>query len=388
MFRSLTTRQTVVDLVLAGGFLIASLLAEVSVLGGTANRLAALITACGFTGAVAIRRWSPSLSLGVAWLTALLQMVWVLTPRFSDVAVFVVLYATAAYGSRPVFWTGFASTFVGAGAITGYLLLGPMAFAGERPQVRDFALVGVASLFALLLFWTAGALARTALRAREIRLAQVRAEAEAVAEAQRVRIARDMHDVVAHSLAVMIAQADGARYAAAADPGAATAALATIGSTARSALADVRLLLTELRHRQGDGPQPALADVDELFAQVRAAGVDLRVCRDPALWPARGAALSAAVQLAAYRILQEALTNALRHGDGGPVGVNLGWHADRVELTVRNGVDGPSASSSPVPGHGLIGMRERAHLVGGTLVAGVDGMEFEVHARLPIAPPA
>ena len=169
-----------------------------------------------------------------------------------------------------------------------------------------------------------------AIRARENRDAQRRAEDDKVAEQERVRIARDMHDVVAHSLAVVIAQADGARYASASDPAAATAALGTISSTARSALADVRLLLTQLRHSQGDGPQPTLADLEELYAHVRAAGVELRVDVDPA--PQRRP--PAAVQLAVYRILQEALTNAMRHGDG-RVEVRLAWRPDRVGLEVR-----------------------------------------------------
>ena len=111
-------------------------------------------------------------------------------------------------------------------------------------------------------------------------------------------------------------------------------ALTTISATARSALADVRLLLTQLRHSEGTGPQPTLADLEALYAQVRAAGVELRVDVDPA----PTAQPTAAVQLAVYRILQEALTNALRHGDGGPVVVRLAWHAATgSQLEVRNG---------------------------------------------------
>lgn len=161
----------------------------------------------GFTGALAVRRASPPLSLAIAWIAAVLQMLWAVPPRFADVAVFAVLYATAAYGTRLVFWLGLASAVVGAGVITLYVLLGPLAVGGAQPSVREFGLVLGAALFSLLLSWTAGALARTVL-ARANRLAQVRAQAAAVAEAERVRIARDMHDVVAHSLAVVIAQAD------------------------------------------------------------------------------------------------------------------------------------------------------------------------------------
>ncbi len=191
-----------------------------------------------------------------------------------------------------------------------------------------------------------------------------------------MRIARDMHDVVAHSLAVVIAQADGARYASASDPSAATAALGTISSTARSALADVRLLLTQLRHSQGDGPQPTLADLEELYAHVRAAGVELRVDVDPAP-PAEP---PGAVQLAVYRILQEALTNAIRHGDG-RVAVRLAWGPERVDLEVANAM---KTDAAPSAGHGIIGMRERAQLAGGSLSAeAVDG-DFVVRATIPI----
>ncbi len=348
---------------------------------GTVNRLAALTTVLGFTAALAVRRWSPVLALAVCWIAAIVQMLWAMPPRPADVAVFAVLYATAAYGSRPVFWSGFGSAVAGAVVIALYLLLGPIAIAGDRPSAPEFTLVLVAALVTLLLCWTVGVLVRTAGRARENQLAQLRAQAEAAAEQERVRIARDMHDVVAHSLAVVIAQADGARYAAAGDPAASDRALGTIGSTARSALADVRLLLTQLRHSQGDTPQPTLADTDELYRQLRAAGVDLRVDVDPAP-PAQP---SAPLQLAVYRILQEALTNALRHGDGGPVRVTMAWHADRVELSVRNRMPARTAirTASEGVGHGVVGMRERAQLVGGTVSTGPQGGEFGVHACLP-----
>jgi signal transduction histidine kinase len=224
---------------------------------------------------------------------------------------------------------------------------------------------------------------RAARRARENRLAQEAAEEQTVAEQERTRIARDMHDVVAHSLAVVIAQADGARYAASADPAAATTALTTISATAREALADVRLLLTQLRHSQGEGPQPSLADLEQLYGQVRSAGVDLRVDVDPA--PQGEPATS--TQLAVYRILQEALTNALRHGGPGGVDVSLAWHPDRVDLSVRNDLTPAPAGEKRAPGHGLIGMRERAQLIGGRVDAAPAGPSFLVSGSLPIGAP-
>ncbi|MFB7894071.1 histidine kinase [Microbacterium sp. NPDC056044] len=388
MFRSLKRYQIVVDVSLAVVFFLVTWPIEtLAVTGGLQGSfapppsLASLVNVLIFAGALAVRRLSPGLSLGIAWAGAVLQMGWGRPPGLADIAIFAVLYATAAYGTQLVFWLGFASSFVGALVITIYLVIGPyFGSAGVTWSTIPIALaVLVAAVFALLLSWTIGALVRTAVRARENREAQQRAEAETVAEQERVRIARDMHDVVAHSLAVVIAQADGARYAAAADPAVATDALATISTTARSALADVRLLLGQLRHRQGDGPQPTIADLEELYAQVRTAGVQLRVDVDPAP-PGEP---PAAVQLAVYRILQEALTNALRHGaPEGSVDVRLSWLPDRVELDVRNPVV-PGAQPGR-SGHGIIGMRERAQLAGGRLDAADEGGAFIVRAVIPI----
>lgn len=388
MFRPLKTYQLVVDVSLGVVFfLIAWPIETITVTGGLsvgygpAPSLGSFANALIFAGALAVRRLSPGLGLGLAWTGAVVQMSLGRPPGFADLAIFGVLYATAAYGGSRVYWAGFVSALVGALVITVYLMAGPVfAGGGLSWQTLPLALVMlVAAAFALGLSWTIGALVRTAVRARENREAQQRAEAEAIAEQERVRIARDMHDVVAHSLAVVVAQADGARYAAASDPAVATAALATISGTARSALSDVRLLLGQLRHRQGDGPQPTLADLEELYTHVRAAGVRLRVDVDPAP-PGEP---PAAVQLAVYRILQEALTNALRHGaSGGPVDVRLAWLPDRVELVVRNPL--PPGPPTPKAGHGLIGMRERAQLTGGRLDAAGESGEFVVRAEIPI----
>ncbi len=401
--------QIVVDVVLAVCFFLVAWPIELVLVNWTGVEMrftpvviaiAGATVAALFSIALALRRLSPALALGVAWAGALLQVGLGRPPSFSDLAIFAVLYGTAAYGTRVVYWAGLGSTVLGALIITVYLMADPVFAGGGLSWERlPLALVMlVAAAFALGLSWTIGALVRTAVRARENREAQQRAEAETVAEQERVRIARDMHDVVAHSLAVVIAQADGARYAAASDPAVASQALTTISSTARAALADVRLLLGQLRHQQGDGPQPTIADLEELYAQVRAAGVPLRVDVDPAP-PGEP---PAAVQLAVYRILQEALTNALRHGaSGSPVGVRLAWLADRVELTVHNPLPSSGHPRHPAGvapgdpriapgehaaarGHGLIGMRERAQLVGGRLDAGADSDAFVVRATIPI----
>jgi signal transduction histidine kinase len=381
VFRKLQPYQLIIDVSVAGVFGVIALWSELSGLYDAVTLPESVITCLLMTIALALRRLSPGLALGVAWFGAIAQMALGRPPIVADLAIFAVLYTTAAYGSRFVFWAGFSSSILGAVVITCYLFVVP-GFAGGRLSVVNLPValvVLVAAGFALLLAWTVGALVRTAIRARDTRRLQEQAEADTATEQERVRIARDMHDVVAHSLAVVIAQADGARYAAASDPQASMQALGTISTTARAALADVRLLLGQLRHSQGDGPQPTIADLEALYGQVRAAGVDLRIDVDPT--PAMDP--PAAVQLAVYRILQEALTNAIRHGDGGPVAVRLAWHPDRVDLEVANGLGG-----RPEPlreaGHGLIGMSERASLVGGRLSAGAREGRFVVAGTLPI----
>lgn len=378
--RPLRRYQVITDLSVAGVFALIMLAAELSNGVSAVDDLGAVLLVVAMSAALAMRRLNPGTALALAWAGALLQMAFTRSPSPSDIAIFAVLYTTAAYGSRRVFWAGFASSLVGAVVIAFYLVIMGTGFAFDRVFVVVAVLVAAA--FALLLSWVTGALARTAMRAADNSRAQRRAEAETIAEQERVRIARDMHDVVAHSLAVVIAQADGARYAAQADPTAAGAALTTISSTARSALSDVRMLLTQLRHSQGEGPQPTLADVDTLFSQVRAAGVALSIDIDPAP-PGEP---PAAVQLAVYRILQEALTNALRHGADRRIDVHLGWWPDHVEVVVHNARTVAAGVPTAPPGHGLIGMRERAQLVGGTLIAEPQGEHFVVRATLPIGP--
>ena len=231
MFRALKTHQFVVDVVVAVLLLIVTLpwtLYPESIAypaGSSSSSVwSALPIALILCAALAIRRLGPGLALALAWVAALAQMALGLPPLPVDLAVFGVLYAAAAYGSRVVLWAGLASAFLAAAFISLYIVVPPLLRDGRSllDALGQFVTASlalyVATAFALLLAWAAGALVRTAVRARENRAAQQRAEAETVAEQERVRIARDMHDVVAHSLAVVIAQADGARYAAASDP--------------------------------------------------------------------------------------------------------------------------------------------------------------------------
>jgi signal transduction histidine kinase len=189
-----------------------------------------------------------------------------------------------------------------------------------------------------------------------------------------------MHDVVAHSLAVVIAQADGARYARASDPSAVDDALSAISSTSREALADVRILLSQLRHSEGETPQPTLADLERLLDQLSSSG--LVIIRSET---GVAESLAAGQQLAVYRVVQEALTNVLRHGDTTePARLNFGWDPEGLTITVASAIRAEVLVPPNPVGHGLAGMRERATLAGGTFAAVQDGDRYVVTARLPI----
>lgn len=357
-----------------------------------------LIVVTLFAAALAIRRVSPGAALVVAWVAACAQMLMLRELQPADAAVFVVVYSTAAYGSPPVRWWGLGSAGAGAVLASAYLSVvmplvsgvGPAASPDALGRLMWSGLVFGAALAGLVLAWTIGLLARTVRDSREQgrraeldRREREHAEYRYVVEQERSRIARDMHDVVAHSLAVVIAQADGARFAARTRPEAAVDALQTISGVARVALGDVRSLLGELRHREGGSPQPVLDDLDALVEQVRGAGLDVRRAEHGDRVP-----LGSGHQIAVYRIVQEALTNALRHGDESePVDLALEWDEHGVSVRVENVMrtaeqaDGHEAVS---PRHGIPGMRERAELAGGSFAAEpLPTGRFRVIARIP-----
>jgi signal transduction histidine kinase len=209
---------------------------------------------------------------------------------------------------------------------------------------------------------------------------------ERTARGERARIARELHDVVAHHISMVAVQAETARLATPGMPAAGAERLAAIGDTARAALTEMRRLLGVLREdaetESADRrPQPGLrlGELNELIDESRqAAGTGTRlILHGP---PVR---LDPGVELAAYRIVQEALTNARRHAPGAAVDVELHYTADALRLRVRDNGPG-AAATTPVAGHGLSGMRERAAAVGGELRAGpAAGGGFLVEARLP-----
>jgi signal transduction histidine kinase len=202
----------------------------------------------------------------------------------------------------------------------------------------------------------------------------------AVAE-ERVRIARELHDVVAHAISVIVLQARGGRRSLATDPGETREALDMIEATGSEALAEMRRLLGMLRRDDEEialAPQPSLRYLDALAAQVREAGlpVDLSVEGEPTQLPP-------GVDLSAYRIVQEALTNALKHAGPATARVVVRYRENDLELEIAD--TGAGASASDGEGHGLAGMRERVSLYGGKIETGPrDGGGFAVRARLPL----
>ncbi len=212
---------------------------------------------------------------------------------------------------------------------------------------------------------------------------------EHTARGERARIARELHDVVAHHISMIPVQAEAARLAVPGMPEEGARRLLAIGDTARTALAEMRRLLGVLREDAGGEPtrrpQPGIQQLLELVDEVRDAGA----AGGRLIVRGRVAALDPGVELTAYRIVQEALTNARRHAPGAAVDVEIDYAGDALLVSVRDNGPGPPPGASARGGLGLLGMRERAAAVGGELRTGpgpVGG--FLVRARLPLGPDA
>jgi signal transduction histidine kinase len=212
---------------------------------------------------------------------------------------------------------------------------------------------------------------------------------EHTARGERARVSRELHDVVAHHISMIAVQAETARLTTPGMPAAGARQLSAIGDTARAALTEMRRLLGVLREDTRTGaavrrPQPSLLQLNELLDEAReASGSGIRLIVHGPM-----ATLDPGVELAAYRIIQEALTNARRHAEGAAIDVELHYTADALRLRVRDNGPGPPAPGTVVPpsgGHGLLGMRERAAAVGGDLRTGAArGGGFLVEATLPV----
>jgi signal transduction histidine kinase len=352
---------------------------------------------------LAWRRRNPVASVVLVYLAGLIHVLGgaqLFLP--SDLAVLIALYSVTVHGPRWAHRTAIVGALAGSLLLAVTLTVAAYGIADVAQATANTVGIAVFCGACAIATWAFGLMRRSrretiaALRDRAERLEVERDQQARIATAaERTRIAREMHDIVAHSLSVVIAQADGGRYAAAADPDAATRALGTIAETGRAALADMRRLLGVLRTADdgapgGPGaavtapytPQPAEQDIDALVEQVRASGVHASTVRMGTPRP-----LPPGTGLAAYRICQEALTNVLKHAGPGPrVTVLVQWLPAALVLEISDDGRGAAADSDGA-GHGLTGMRERAALFGGTVSAGPrPGGGFRVRAEIPLPP--
>ena len=343
----------------------------------------------GLAVPVVFRRANPIGSYATAITAGGIQVALGLRPVATDIAILILLYTLAAYCSRRVSVWGLAVCLAGSA-------IGVARWWSTLPsQDVPGRLAAEAVLFAgpALLAWVLGDSMRyrrayyASLEDRAARLERERdAQARVAAVAERARIARELHDVIAHNVSVMVVQADGASYALATDPGRAKEALAAISATGRQALAEMRRMLGVLR-REEEGasseraPQPGIGELGELLDQARMAGLPVSFTVEGVPQPLPGG-----VALAAYRIVQESLTNTRKHA--GPVAsasVVLRYSDAALVLAISD--DGRGAAAPDGAGHGLTGMRERVAMYGGSVAAGPrPGGGFEVVATLPLIP--
>jgi signal transduction histidine kinase len=340
------------------------------------------------TAAVAWRRPWPVWALAAQLVAVLVSVAaggdLVENPFSPFLSLIVVMYGVGSYA--PVVWSRF-------GVAIGLIGIVLIDIVGDESDVGSY--VGPI-LLAVLLPWAAGrAVKEWAQRALELERvnAALKAEQEqrsllAVAD-ERSRIARELHDVVAHSISVMVVQAEGAKRMMDRDPRRAKSALEQIEGTGRAALVEMRRLLGVLR-KDGDGavrtPQPGTQALDMLVDRAQEAGLDVRVAIE-----GQKKTLPAGVDVSVFRIIQEALTNSLKHAGPTRADVLLKYDEDAVEVEIVdaglvNGHQPPTADPDN-PQHGLLGMKERVSLYGGEIVTGPceDGRDgYRVWARIPL----
>jgi len=331
------------------------------------------------TAPVALRRYRPVAVLAITAAAGALILIFTSQAQF-PVGVLIALYTVASRCERRVSiraaeWVALpltAGVFVNTGARPGRTI----------PELAVFAIA-----------WVIGDNIRTRraylaeLEARAARLEREREEkAERAVIEERTRIARELHDVIAHNVSVMVVQASAGQEVFESDPRRAREALEAIASTGRAALTELRRLLGVIRAEEEPGtraayaPQPGIGYLEELVGQVRETGlaVELSVLGEPR-------ALPEGVGLCAYRIVQEALTNTLKHAAATAAQVSVRYAPDALELAVLDDGRGVAPHNGDDAGHGLIGMRERVSLFGGQLTAHARADRgYEVRARIPL----
>jgi signal transduction histidine kinase len=351
------------------------------------------LVAIAMIAPIAVRRRIPITALAICLAAGAYQLLAVMANLPGgrpiggcDVAVLVLIYTVAAY--RPRRESVITLLICLAGSAVAIAVWVP-----TRDAQRLLLALFLAVLFggSTLTAWVLGDSMRyrrgyyAELEDKAARLeAERHAEAKVAAAAERARIARELHDIVAHHVSVMVVQADGAGYALRSDPDRTEAALKAISCTGRQALTEMRRLLGVLRSADDAAvlaPVPGMSELRELLDQARTAGLEVSytLTGTPRELP-EGA------ELAAYRVVQESLTNTRKHaGLAATAAVTLRYEPDHLVIEVTDdGIAGPADDGS---GHGLAGMRERIAMYGGTIHAGpLPGAGFGVTARLPCPP--
>ncbi|WP_426245115.1 sensor histidine kinase [Nocardioides sp. LHG3406-4] len=377
----------------------------------TASGSLLMFVLLGTAAAVTLSRQAPGVALALVWIVCSVQVLSVTPTLLTQLAIACVAFGTARWGSTLTVWLSGLS--IPAAALVGvfFFVLDHLTWV-EVPNYRnlleaaygfgDTWQVGAVMLGALVLAapWLLGLALRFGARARDSRVSQLAAEEDAAraqvetAQAQEIarlreeqaRLARDVHDVVGHSLAVILAQAESAQYLPGEDPEALKMTMRTIATSARSSLQDVRQVLTTTRQ-----PASRPGGLDSLVDGVRSSGHEVVSTEVGTPQP-----LPPELETVAFRVLQEMLTNAMKHGRRDtPVRVERHWEGD-LRLEVRNGVDTSADQTMPIatrdpagsPGQGLEGMRRRLESVGGRLDVrrrGEDsGQTFTATAWLPL----
>ncbi|MEU1896976.1 histidine kinase [Nocardiopsis dassonvillei] len=382
--------ETLVDAVQAAPFLLLCLMASLNHADPDSSGGVPLPVYLALTFALvpplALRRGYPRTVFAFLALVALLHLAFGLGLILADFAVLIGMYTVAAHCRFRWALVALATAEVGLVLMIASL---PHADWGDWN-------VFVVYTFLIMLLWVTGLytnVRRGYLVGLEERAEWLERERDARARAaiaeERARIARELHDVVAHNVSVMVVQADGAAFAIDSDPARAKGALETISETGRTALTEMRGMLGVLRDGEpGEeyAPRPGVERLEQLFARVRGAGLPVESTVE-----GRARQLSAGVDLAVYRVVQESLTNTLKHAGSrvSRVRVRLRYGDDTLEVRVLDDGRGASVPEAARPGrgHGLIGMRERVSVYGGSLRAGpCPGGGYEVVASLPLRP--
>jgi signal transduction histidine kinase len=336
------------------------------------------------------RRHAPIVVFCAVWVHSMLALL--LTDAYMPVVILLVaLEAVAESRSTRVSLVALAAVLVPSA------LLASAAAQEAAPESRVTAAIGSA-LFYVVIDVSAWAVGRWARRHQlgvqilqqqhTLEVAEEREQAENAVSAERLRIARELHDIVAHSVTIMVLHAAGAKRVVDTDPARAKESLSTIEESGQQAMGELRRLLELLRENEGESarsgsPLPGLVQLEQVIQSVRCSGVDvsLEVTGEPGR-------LDTSIDLAAFRLVQEALTNITKHrGAGAQAMVSIDWAADKMTVAVEDDGRGVTElTPSMSTGNGLAGLRERIAIAGGDFAAGpTDSGGFRVAARLPVS---